>query len=160
MFTLRVSSLNYALRCSVVSVPGLIWMFERRSEGWKKRSQTGNSAPLMSSQKTDIFAQNSSQGIMHDRWFGMHWMRTREHFWSITVAEPSHTQLKCLLQVNRAFQAEPCVCLHCQDLQCVFKCPPESERVKRDPNGKIQGEYWGVDCGVKWHIYQNRGPLP
>lgn len=51
MFTFRVSSLNYAPWCSVVSVPGLIWMFVRKSEGWKKRSQTGNPAPLMSPQK-------------------------------------------------------------------------------------------------------------
>lgn len=51
MFTFRVSSLNYAPWCSVVSVPGLIWMFVRKSEGSKKRSQTGNPAPLMSPQK-------------------------------------------------------------------------------------------------------------
>lgn len=79
------------------------------------------------------------------------------------LAEPLHTHNSSVCYKSTKLSKPErlvCVCIHCQDLRCVFKCPPESERVKRDPNGKIQAEYWGVDCGVKWHIYQNSESLP
>lgn len=160
MFTFMVSSLNYALRCSVVSVPGLIWMFEKRSEGWKKRSQTGNSLLLMSSQKRLLFffAQNSSQGIMHDKWFGMRWMRTEErHFWSISEAVARKAQAFVTGQMSSQSR-DVCVCLHCQGLHSVFS--NTQERVKRineessqwkDPSQNMEAR----SGGVKWHIYQN-----
>lgn len=140
MFTFRVSSLNYALRCSAVSLPGLIWMFETRSEGWKKRSQTGNSAPLMSSQKNDTIAKNSSQGIMHDKWCGMRWMRTWEHFCSISTAVAHNP--------NVCSKPRP-VCVYTVK---TFKCPTEWR--------EIHMEISKSNCGVKWDIYQNRESLP
>lgn len=160
VFTLRVSSLNYALRCSVVSVSALIWMFEKIIEGWEKRSQTSSSASLMSSQKNDIFAQNSSQGIVHDRWFGMLWMLTWEHSLSISRTAAHTTQMfvtsrrrfpsrdLCVFTLSR-----PSVCFHMPTTEWESR-----ERSKwKDPS---RGVDWGVNCGVKWRIHQNSEPLP
>lgn len=101
-------------------------MFERKSEGCEKRSQTGNSAALMSSQKTSFFLPR----ILHKALcMTSDLVCTECELESISeaLAEPMHTQVECLLQVEQAIQAETCVCLYCQDLRCVFKCPPESE---------------------------------
>lgn len=142
MFTFMVSSLNYALRCSVVSVPGLIWMFEKRSEGWKKRSQTGNSLLLMSSQKRLLFflprIHHKALCMTSDLVCAECGLK-RGIFEAL--AKPLRAKLKRLLQVKWAPRAETCVCVFTlsRPSQCVFKHPREwRELTKKAPNGKIQ----------------------
>ena len=154
-----VSSLNYALWCSVVGVPALIWMFEKRSDGWKNRSQTGNSLLLFywchPPQKKTFFLQNSSQGVMHDKQRAIRWMLNVEHF----LKAVAHKDV-----VKRALQAEACVCVCVLVCVCVCVCVcvfvlsrvfsnfrVRVNRVKQAPSGKIQVQFWGVDCVVKWH---------
>ena len=152
-----VSSLNYALWCSVVGVPALIWMFEKRSDGWKNRSQTGNSLLLFywchpPQKKKYFFAEFITRCYA--------WQATG---YSLNVECRAFFKSRC--SQGRCETGSPgwvCVCV-CSCV-CVRVCVREFvlsrvfsnfrvrvNRVKQAPSGKIQVQFWGVDCVVKRH---------
>lgn len=135
MFTFRVSSLNYAPWCSVVSVPGLIWMFVRKSEGWKKRSQTGNPAPLMSPQKWHFCPEFITR---HYAWQVI-WYAPNADVKSIfeALARLLHTELELLIQVDQAFESDT--------VYMCLRCPPKIEE-----RFQWKGRGRALNYGGKW----------
>lgn len=142
VFTLRVSSLNYALRCSAVSVSGLIWMFEKIIEGWEKPSQRSSSASLRSSQKTTFLPRIHHKAFCMTSDLVCSECSLESILEALVELLRAHIHTHSLLQADQAFQAATCECLHCRDLWCAFICPPQSERTETSPNGKIQAEAW------------------
>lgn len=141
MFTFMVSSLNYALRCSVVRVPGLIWMFEKRSEGWKKRSQTGNSLLLMSSQKRHFFLPRiHHKALCMTSDLVCAECGLKRHFWSISEAVAHGAQTFVTGQMSFPnWDVCVCVCVYTVKAFSVFSNTQEkAKRTNRALSGKIQ----------------------
>lgn len=62
------------------------------------------------------------------------------------LARLLHTELELLIQVDQAFKSETLyMCLHCQDTQCISKCPPKTEeRFQWNDQGRA------LNYGGKW----------